>query len=345
MSGSSVRLSSSSAWTRVRNISCGFLIAAAAVWLAGAVLLTSPTIFEYDRDLDFANRAAGYGKQQRSENWVNFRIGALGLEETEAGKLADGRKKILIHGDSYVEAAMIPPEDRMQNRFSHRSLSALGIGYSGAGAPEFAYLMSRFPRKIPDAAAQVIFTADPYDFTYIDPKTCDGTQRGGLGVRPSSAADVISYRIRAYAVRAVMRRIRLLKPDFVGNHWFRRGGTGNAVFPRPDVSGVVERLAAAARRSGAPLVLIVYAPRLPHIQGNKVDFDDPDKSYAEVLEAACRRNGIGFVNLGPDFTAYFRSSGRFVSGFFNTPPGKGHLNSAGHRIAAEAISRYFAGEK
>ena len=329
----------------LRNIVGGFLIAAAAVWLAGAVLLTSPTIFEYDRELDFANRAAGYGKQQRGENWVNFRIGALGLEETEARKLADGRRKVLIHGDSYVEAVMIPPEERMQNLFSSRSFSALGIGYSGAGAPEFAYLMSRFPKKIPGVAAQVIFTADSYDFRFVDPEACDGTRRGGLGVRASSAADVISYRSRAFAVRAVMRRIRLLKLDFVGNRWFRRGGAGETVLPVSNVSGVVSALTATARRSGVPLVLIVYAPRLPGIRDGKVCFDDPDQSYAAELEAACGRNGIGFVNLGPDFAAYFRRSGKFVSGFFNTPPGMGHLNSAGHRIAAEAISRYFAGEK
>ena len=91
---------------------------------------------------------------------------------------------------------------------------------------------------------------------------------------------------------------------------------------------------------GRPL-LLVYAPQVPRIAAKKIVFDDSEKTVAEELAETCRKLDIRFLNLEADFIRFYQDTGKFPFGFFNTPPGGGHLNEAGHLIAAKTITRSF----
>ena len=323
---------------RTAGMVIGGVIALGVVWLLGAVFLTSPTLNTRDARLVFAPRSPGSWKQERSENWTTNRFCELGFEIHERPKLFSPKPKIVFYGDSYIEAAMIPGKDRMQNRFRHDTREALGIGYSGIGAAEYCFLMRRIPAVLENVGWHVVFVGDIYDFQGVDPRACSANLPGALPTAASSSGDRVSARYRLFAFRALMRHWRKTRIDWRGNHWRKK--TAAPREEKSDLSAVCLELKSAAEGSGGRL-LIVYAPLSPRIHRGQVVFTAPDTAFGRELASCCRKHNIGLIDLGPDFAAYFRRSGKFPRGFFNTPPGEGHLNVAGHAIAAAALSRYF----
>ncbi len=98
---------------------------------------------------------------------------------------------------------------------------------------------------------------------------------------------------------------------------------------------------AATKNSPSTRLLIVYAPTVPRIHQGRVLFEPEDISFGDDLKTACGENGIDFIDLGNAFRTYYQRTGKFPRGFFNTPPGEGHLNGQGHAIAAKEITRYI----
>ena len=321
------------------RIVVGGLIALTIIWLLGAVFLTSPTLNTYDPRLGFAHRSAGSWKQERQENWTTNHFTELGFEVHEQVKLHSGKTKIAIYGDSYIEAAMIPGRLRIQNLFSHGELDALGVGYSGIGAPEYCYLMRHLPKVVDKIGFHVIFVGDIYDFKGVDPRSCAADVPGSLPLKTSSRADKLSAKYRLFAFRALMRHWRKCRIDWFGNHW-REAGQKSSKIVTDSLSAICFQMKAIAEQYDGTL-LVVYAPTLPRISQGTVVFEAFDPAFGRELAAACSECGIGFIDLGPAFAEYFRRTGKFPRGFFNTPPGEGHLNEAGHAIAADALSRYF----
>jgi len=320
------------------------------IWGMGAVLLTSPSLFTFDSRLGFAPRSAGTYKQQRQENWVNNTFGELGMEVHELSRLHSAKPKCVIYGDSYMEAAMIPGGKRVQDLFQCNDLDMVSMGYSSISAPEYCFLLKRVPAVIGNVRYNVVFVGDVYDFVGMSPELCDGNFVGSLPQKSSSGSDKVSSEYRLFSLRAVMRRWRLCKFDWFGNHWIGKEVAAKAE-AKTDVNLICRKLKEAvqsraeqsrAEQSRAEVsLLIAYAPTVPRIYNNQVRFDAEAGNFGRELAAACKSNGIAFLDLGEAFCDYYRRSGRFPRGFFNTPPGEGHLNEAGHAIAAQMLSAYF----
>ena len=318
----------------------GLLLALLVIWGVGAVVLVSPTLYEYYPKIGIALRASDSYKQQRGEGWVHSSYGKMGFEKSELSKLDSSKPKCLILGDSYIEAVMIPGKNRMQNQIISEKYDVLGVGFSGVSAIEYAYLIKHFPKIMNNIAYYIVFIGDVSDIKNIDASLCDGMHKGGLPVRSSSRLDKISYSFRLYAFRALLRRWKRYKPDILGNHW--RYNNKEIYHDRSsDIRSVCKALKTL---TGSHPLLIVYAPNIPHIYKNQLVFSDSESDFARQLETACLENQIGFLNMQSIFCQNYKTNGRFVSGFFNTPPGEGHLNSLGHKLVAEAITHYLAGE-
>lgn len=59
------------------------------------------------------------------------------------------------------------------------------------------------------------------------------------------------------------------------------------------------------------------------------------------LERFAKKNRINVLKLAPRMQAFAQENNLFLHGFNNTAMGKGHWNEAGHKLAAELISRYI----
>jgi len=74
----------------------------------------------------------------------------------------------------------------------------------------------------------------------------------------------------------------------------------------------------------------------------KKDMKIPNLFYPDDrLERFAKKNQINVVKLAPRMQAYAQEKNVFLHGFNNTVMGRGHWNEAGHKLAAELISRYI----
>ena len=77
------------------------------------------------------------------------------------------------------------------------------------------------------------------------------------------------------------------------------------------------------------------------INNNELVLKNPDSAKSKQCSHVCAEYNIGFIDVSARFLDYFKKTGRFPRGFFNSRPGSGHLNAAGHRIVAKAITRHI----
>lgn len=75
-------------------------------------------------------------------------------------------------------------------------------------------------------------------------------------------------------------------------------------------------------------------------------FGSPDLLYPNKrFEALCQRAGIQYMDLAPPFQKYADEHHVFLHGFANTPPGIGHWNSAGQRLAGMLIAQKICADQ
>ncbi len=85
---------------------------------------------------------------------------------------------------------------------------------------------------------------------------------------------------------------------------------------------------------GIPLV-VVLLPSVPSISGNEIKTTDPAHEQLKMLIQ--NESAVTVVDPLPEFQQ-LASSGHLPRGFFNTTPGKGHLNQYGHEIVGQLLA-------
>lgn len=83
-------------------------------------------------------------------------------------------------------------------------------------------------------------------------------------------------------------------------------------------------------------IILLYHPAL-RMQGDGVMQIRREEGPYDAYLAACANNDIVFVDTGDAFLAAYAADYTVPYGFQNTTLGSGHLNAAGHEIAAEAF--------
>jgi hypothetical protein len=328
------------------KILLSFLLSLVPLWLLGAIFLTSPTVCRWDDSLGLPIPVAGTCKQEREENWNSFIFGQLGLEKNDAERLASA--EVLIFGDSYIEADMVSPQERMQNKLSEMGIPAVGIGVSGNSCVENYHLMGIYNKLVPNVTTNVILIADitdilpperTTDFLSLKPAYPFRKIEGRLGE--------ISYYLRLMAFRNLLKKAKMACHnclDWQGNHW-RDNVTNIESKECLDTSHYEEywRNMLSALKNQAPngRLMIVYVPIVPSIQDNSLSTSNDDAEIIRRFSKVCvdfNLIGGGLIDISPRLCDYASCTRRLPRGFFNTKPGAGHLNGDGHRLVANAIS-------
>ena len=328
------------------RIFIAFFISLLTIWFLGAFLLTTPTICQKDEIVGIPVPIPGTMKRERKENWNTFYYGELGLEVSDAQRAITMSPKFLLFGDSYVEANMVAPEERIQAHLSAMGTSCIGIGISGNRCVEYNHLMNIYNHTIANVQANILLIADisdilppnkTTDFKSLHPVYPFRKIEGKLGF--------LSYRLRMMAFRNILKKTEICFRkglDFTGNHW-RRKRTNV-----PDTSSYKlyyeaywrDMLNTLKTSSNNKKLLIVYAPIVPRIQNNAIITEDKETEIFQHFDKVSHEFGLvgnGILNLEKRFCDFTQTTHRFPRGFFNTFPGEGHLNADGHRIVAEAI--------
>jgi hypothetical protein len=86
---------------------------------------------------------------------------------------------------------------------------------------------------------------------------------------------------------------------------------------------------------GTPLILILL-PSTPYISGDELQMTESE--YDQMKEIIARHPEITIIDPLPEFEKLV-SAGHLPRGFFNSEPGKGHLNKYGNEIVGQLLAK------
>ncbi len=98
---------------------------------------------------------------------------------------------------------------------------------------------------------------------------------------------------------------------------------------------VLQRASQTAKENGVDLIF-VYNAKVEIDSDGKV-LPEINQEYTKILEAACEKHSIKFVNMHGPFTEYYEETYRLPHGFSNTTVGTGHINRYGHQVIAQTV--------
>lgn len=338
----------------LRHWLLGLALSLVVAWAAGALLLDTVQPVAFDPQVGCYVAKPGTTSRTRGEGWASSSVGEHGIRGLPDGKLPAG-PKVMFWGDSLVEGVQVDDADRMAQVFTSLSrtagqdLTGVGIGHGGDTLIDCIVKVPDYASVLGPVALNVFFLGRISDVLPDSPRPCraaflstpvphllrNDCPPSDLAVRFASALRSLEG-ASAYAAYLKLHELRLrLTP----------GPASSAAAPSvqaetQNLAPLWDFLLGQVRNASPRPVLFLYAPTIPFLAAGQAQKDDSEAATAMAFSAACQRNGVGFINLGPGFLAHFQATGRFPRGFFNSPPGAGHLNEEGHGIIAEAAIHY-----
>ena len=331
----------------------------AALWLAGLELLTrtflvSPTNIVPDPAVGYLYapnstaliETADAGFKRASFNELGFNDGPLGRN--------DPRPRILVLGDSYVEAFQVPRGQNFMGRLgtARPDLHFVNGGRSGLDpVTEFAMFEKLAPVVHPAGVILVVNSGDAADLLAdglkvkrCGPEICGYSMgpiaqpnRTGLAGVISRSSGLLTYVVRRFEapVRAGLPRIA---------DWVPRFASARASAPSADSYtagdfGALLTFVFGRIASKYPL-LVVTVPNLTFEPGGKTVVSDGG-AFERITRSAAAGAGADLVDAAPILTAAYAKSGQPPRGFDFNQPGIGHLNQAGHLALAQEIERHL----
>jgi hypothetical protein len=356
-------------WNPIQKSVClwlaGAVYAVFLLWGVTSVCVDSRAEQVYDAELGRVIFAPGSVRQYRKEGWATTRYGKYGFPGiTDVTRLAG--PKVMIWGDSHVEAQEVADADKMatvasalwRDRHPERPTAFMSWGESGANLANHCFDIPRYEKVFPNLSRHYIvmsFTrrAFPNDQRATSAFYVEKQGEYSIVEKPTPPPSA-----KTVALRQALCRWRLnvffavyskLSLSSLSSLRFRLGPV-SAPPASPDMPAFDEAYAKAGfawilgelkHRTTRP-VTIVYIPESPRIVSGSIVEDlsslDPDEAARlAVLRDACRASGVGLIDLSEAFCRAARGAAQFPRGFSNTRPSEGHLNALGHRLVAEAI--------
>lgn len=327
--------------------------------MAGLLLWRSPGYVD-DPTLGRIYRPGIYVNGTEGFSWS--RINSLGMRSPEISAKVAGEKRILFLGDSFTEAFQVP----VRKTFALRTAAALSArgtrvnavnaGRSGASPANYIALAPWYTARVrPDV---VVVQVSGQDFR----KDVENPDRN-FYLRRSGGSFKTVFNSDFQSSNALLQRLPVLEPVLEvpvarlasENVWKvvsgqrpqqRFLGLGGAkreaksAVESPDASKVDTALVdwtIAELAKEYPHVIVLYLPHTDFMTGS--GWPGPIR---DALAAACARNGVPFVDAMGPFEVSFERGRVAPTGFANSTPGKGHLNSVGHAIVASELAPVVA---
>ncbi len=335
----------------------GLALSLALAWAAGALLLDTVQPVAFDHAVGHYVPLPGTTTRTRAEGWATSSVGEHGIRGLPGGTLPSG-PKVVFWGDSYVEGLQVGDAQRMAQVFSAQArsngLNIMGVGIATGGNTLIDSIVTApgYARALGHVPLHVFVLGRITDVLPDDPRPC----RAAFYSRPEPHIVPVDCPPSEWSLRFApqLRKLELsgaftayqkLKEQHLRlNLGPAKAIAASATAPGPESKPRTEAwnfLIAQTRRAAAGPVLFLYLPATPIITQGGIQQADTDDTTALAFADACARNGVPFLNLGPAFLAHYQTTGRMPRGFFNSPPGSGHLNEDGHKLVAQAVFQYI----
>jgi hypothetical protein len=300
------------------------------------------------------NRRFVYSQGWRLHQVNRGRINNAGWVNDQDYRRDDPLPLIVVIGDSYVEAAMVPYGETVQGRLAAAlkgRFRVYSVAASGAPLSEFPVYAGYAVREL--GASAIVFSITNYDFAESD---IAYNAPLGMWLYGGAANDrrlqLVPY--RPGGLRLAVRHSALLRYLLLNLQLGRKLIPANRIASlaplRSAVAGPAAPDAQTARFAASAGVIADFfrdLSRLAGLPANRVlflmdGFRYPERAAAErggdtdrlrqEFRAAAEARGYQTVDLDPIFFARHQQSG---GGF--EMPGDRHWNGAGHAVAAAGV--------
>jgi hypothetical protein len=356
----------------------GGFLSIGAIWMVTAVFSDSVPLEEWSGALGRNTLAPGTTYQERREGWATNHIGEHGLIASRPEDLA-ATEKIVIWGDSFVEAFHVEDSAKMHRRLTdllrqepRGKGAALAVGERFCSIADYRFRIPDYEAALKDVKLHVIHL---YSLEDTFPDQYPGGRISLFLTEPNLHFEKYDNEFREIEAPVSPGRARVLIHQY-HLQFFSRLRTSLTNIARLDglrfAPGTAQKSTAdpAAHRAWnrfldpawgsaePPLeawrfllreldstteapILFVYAPPTPALLEGKLVLENPEKNLANHFSSLCKEQGMGFVSLEEPFLRFLEENGRFAKGFHNSRPWEGHYNADGHRLVAEAINSWI----
>ena len=332
------------------------LIAIAGGELFARALLTSPSTQLFDPAIGYVNAPDSTLFQAR-EGFQRLRLNAQGLNGPPLAPPSPERRRLLFVGDSITFAAQVPQGRNFVSLVGRAlpGVETVNGGRDALGPQDWAPLLARLePAVKPDMIVLMISRGDGFDLRDAAVRIRrDGAGRPVGVVRLPSARDALQEdlgplirhsALATFLVRRANTEWTTLKNGDSWTGWALRSGkpaggarnSGREVLDREAIEAQLVDILDIVKRDRR--IMMVAMPAYRYQSGRKVALEPRSQAEAGLFEAAARRTGIPFIDVGPAMKAAYARTGRPLTGFANSRIGEGHLNEEGHAVVAAAIA-------
>ena len=343
---------------RIFPVVFSFFLSVLFIWLTGFFFCDSLRPYTYDPELNKYIYTPGLMYKKRSEGFARTYHGLHGINGIRDIK-SDERSKIIIWGDSYIEAHQVNDPEKIPQRITeklsatgfHDKLMSYGVGMSGDSVADYYFDIPRYEKLTGDVRAHYIIITS---FEDTMPDQATDTRKGIFKSNPLRFYEdhwapkipkvkEIFNRFGLYfvwqpflAVRSSFRKISFL-PKWIGS-----GQQQDTLLEPVEPSRMLREywsfLFQEIRKQTDKPVSFVYCPAIPAMERGKVIYEDVNGEKYFLFKEIAEEYGMTVLDARDSFISFYKQTGIFPRGFINSRPSGGHLNKYGHDIVAELIT-------
>ena len=318
-----------------------------AVYITGIFLEASPVARVVDPVVGMSVPQEGSSVWRFTEGCSITKFKEHGLNAA----LPAGRANVYLHGDSYIEALMVPDEKKPDAVLTHAlggTNLVWGIGRSGTGIPSFIVHAREYERTFGIPRLHIFFVTSTDDIIgdIGDEFVWDEEGVRKCPPRTSPAQMRLARIVNRYHINFILsayNKIKMLK----SKRWrlLPGFGAGKSVVPmkrhQGEGQGCKEKfgfLCAEIKRTIRAPVLFVYCPNAPVLENGAVSFPVGDEIF-------CGMESVDILDVSPALNKLYETKGVLPHGYDNAGgPGRGHLNADGIEAVFSYVSEYLKRE-
>ena len=286
---------------------------------------TGATDYYWEPDRFYCSAGEGFGWGRTNNEGFND------LADYHAGDSID----ILLMGSSQMDGRNIPQKDNAAARLNEmfgREKYTYNIGMSG-------HTLMHCIQNLEAALERY----QPNEYVIIETCLIDFSVNDMQAVLDGTLPDMPSHSGGLIGVMQRLPYLRLFYQKYINGlnngDDMERNSTGSASVDPAEyaelVNGLMAKVSEECRAAGVqPMVVF----------DSTVQVDKDGKGYVSanleklnVLETACEDNDVIFLDLSDSFLEGYEQFRKLPTGFANTAPGKGHMNSWGHELFARGV--------
>lgn len=306
---------------------------------------------EWDESLEQYVPKAGVIQRFRSEGWADTLVGQHGLTVKGEEIFNSPGPKFVLWGDSYAEAVQVPDASRAVNLFNSMSDSLKGftVAAGGRGCADYFFDIPRYEKIADGIKGHVVLLTDMDDAVpgaqlAGRSRFCSNPWRFEESPRKPSQLSLrwapLVNSLRFDFVHDLYRRLNDFRIQWIGGPQKAQAESVASHSLDHLAEGWAFMLESYKARTKGFLIFI-YVPPGPQPSESRLPSANPQLPLVQEFSKACNEAGVGFVDLSQPFYDLYYKKGLLARGFFNSPPGVGHLNKEGHRLVAEGLYRYI----